>query len=361
MKIKKIIAAACALSLSACVFASCTDGETSSSAAESSSSAAETSSAAEESSSETESAVDSSSLAEDSSSLAEVENKQTSDITPAMWVITSESGTEITMLGSMHALKDEDYPLPDKIMDAYNGADILAVECDTTETQSLEYQVALTKEMVLEEGDSLKDHLSEEGYDILSEYLSTYGYKIEMFNGYKPWAVSSTVDSLSLLSSGLSTDLGIDYYFMEQAHESGKEIYEVESVDFQMDMLMNFSDDIYDLMFRCLEGEDKESQTELLMDMYKAWRTGDVDTIDKLNNQVDDEDGELSDEDMALTEEYMDKMIYDRNITMENSVKELLKGDKDVFFVVGAAHFTGEGGIIDLLEKDGYTVERIEY
>jgi uncharacterized protein YbaP (TraB family) len=32
-----------------------------------------------------------------------------------------------------------------------------------------------------------------------------------------------------------------------------------------------------------------------------------------------------------------------------------------VFYVVGAAHYAGEGGIIDLLEKDGYTAERVQY
>lgn len=46
---------------------------------------------------------------------------------------------------------------------------------------------------------------------------------------------------------------------------------------------------------------------------------------------------------------------------MAEAGKKLLGEGKNVFFAVGAAHYAGEKGIINLLKADGYTCERIEY
>lgn len=363
MKRNKILAVIAAVTLSMSAFASCGnsgDSSSSDSRAESSSASdVENSLSAADESSETED--NSSETSEDSQ--AEKENDgETSDITPAMWTVTSPEGTKMTMLGSMHALGKEDYPLPDVITDALDSADILAVECDVSEANSLSYQTALMKEMVYDDGTTLKDNISEEAYSALDSYLQTYGLNAEALKTYKPWAVANTVDNMPLLYTKLSADLGIDAYLIEQAKEKGKEIYEVESVDFQMDLIMNFSQEYYDLRFRSLVGETKDSQVNELTKLYEIWKSGDIEAFEELCESEEDVDSiELTDEEYAIIEDYNDQMLYDRNIGMEEAIKELLAEDKNVFYVVGAAHYISEGGIIDLLEKDGYTVGRIEY
>jgi hypothetical protein len=327
------------------------DSVTESVTAQDDSSAADTSATDTPESSQSDSATDS---ADDSS------QTEPSDITPAMWTVTSDSGVTITMLGSMHALKDADYPMPDKIMNAYNSADILAVECDTAEAETATYQLSLLKEMVYSDGDTLENHLTSEAYTALSDYLETAGMDISTFAKYKPWAIYSTLDTFAMSEAGLSSQLGVDSYFLDLAHSEDKTIYEVESVDFQMDLLMNMSDEIYSEALLAYEGETVESQSEMLNEMYEAWRTGDIDTVLELNEGTAEEGEEISPEEQAIIDDYNNQMLYDRNIGMENSVKELLDGDSDVFYVVGAAHFVGDGGIIDLLEKDGYTVTRVE-
>ncbi len=363
MKSTKFAAVLAAVAMSLSVFVSCGgDVDSSSSKAEEESSSAETtantSSAADESSvTETQSSESS----EDSGTEDEDNSGGTSDITPAMWTVTSPDGATMTMLGSMHALSDEDYPLPDAITDAFNSADILAVECDTDNASSLTYQTALLKSMTYDDGTTLKDNISEEAYSALNSYLGTYGLTVDLFASYKPWAVANTVDTMPILYSGLSADLGIDGYLISQAKENGKEIYEVESVDFQIDLLMNFSEEYYDLSFRSLAEETKDTQVDALMELYEIWRTGDIQSFEEMFESEDVNGLELTDEDYAVIEEYNDQMLYDRNIGMAEAVKELLADNKNVFYVVGAAHYIGDGGIIDLLEKDGYTVERVEY
>lgn len=275
------------------------------------------------------------------SSSAVTDDTKTNGITPAMWKVTSPEGNTMVMLGSFHALKDECYPLPEAVTNAYNNADILAVECDITSTsEDGEYMKNLMKQMLYNDNTKLSQHISEEAYSALQTYLGYWGMDISALEVYRPWAVSSTLDTLLIQDSDFDTEKGLDNFLLTTAHADGKEIYEVESVDFQMNMLINFSDDIYDLMFRSYEGETKESQKQALEDLYTAWKSGDIETFLEEDNEE-----ELA----GYTEE--DKKI----------AEDLMSQGKNVFYVVGAAHYAGEGGIIDLLEKDGYTAERVQY
>lgn len=176
---------------------------------------------------------------------------------------------------------------------------------------------------------------------------------------YRPWAISSTLDTLLIQDADFDSEKGLDNYLLTTAHADGKEIYEVESVDFQMNLLINFSDDIYDLMFRSYEGETKESQKQALEDLYTAWKSGDIETF--LEEDNEEELAGYTEEDKKIAEDYNNQMLYDRNKNMAKAAEDLMSQGKNVFYVVGAAHYAGEGGIIDLLEKDGYTAERVQY
>ena len=102
------------------------------------------------------------------SSSAVTDDTKTNGITPAMWKVTSPEGNTMVMLGSFHALKDECYPLPEAVTNAYNNADILAVECDITSTsEDGEYMKNLMKQMLYNDNTKLSQHISEEAYSAL--------------------------------------------------------------------------------------------------------------------------------------------------------------------------------------------------
>ncbi|MBR1422745.1 MAG: TraB/GumN family protein [Ruminococcus sp.] len=359
---KKIISMCISICLCAAVFSGCTENSPSSSEKKteaSSSAVEETTDVSSELESEAEvMSAPESKPEETSSSQSEPAPEETSDITPAMWTVSDDDGHEMTLLGSMHALTEEDYPLPNEIMDRYNSADILAVECDIKSEESAKMSFAILKDAYYDDGTTLKDHISEEGYEALSNYLSDTMYDISTLEKMKAWAVDSVLEEVGLQLSGLEYDKGVDGYLLSLAHDSGKQIYEAESIEFQMDMLLGFSDEIYDFLFRSLEDYTPQDSADELIDMHEAWRTGDVEALD---DTEEEEAEELSDEDRAIYDEYNKQMLIDRNAGMEECIKELLSEGKNVFFVVGAAHYIGDDGIISLLEKDGYKVERVKY
>lgn len=354
MKIKKLKSLAAILLSCALIMCSCSNSNSKDSS--------------QDSSVNTTSAV--SSLADDISRVnpfeensSEMDSKKESDITPAMWKVTAKDGTTMTLFGSMHAIKDADYPLPEKIISAYSSADILAVECDALEFSSdINKRYAIAAQMKYTDGTKLKDVISAEAYKGVCHLAEEYNLPMSQLEDMKPWAVSNTIDSYSLTGTDIKTSNAIDGYFLKLAKNDGKEIYEVESAEQQYDLLMNFSLDIYNMMFEGYNYQTKESIAESNEQLYQAWRTGDTETVEKLSTEISSVSGEeIPENEMKLYEDYSDQMLYSRNKVMTEAVEKLLSEKKNVFYVVGAAHFLGEKGIVSLLEKDGYTVERVEY
>ncbi len=55
---------------------------------------------------------------------------------------------------------------------------------------------------------------------------------------------------------------------------------------------------------------------------------------------------------------YLDLLLYSRNRKWAKTLDGLLP-EKSLLIAVGAAHLPGKGGVIDLLRKEGYTVEPV--
>lgn len=277
--------------------------------------------------------------------------------TPAVWKVTSPKGNEMYMMGSMHALNKTCYPLPDYVMNAYENCDILAVECDITDIMSgAGTQLKYADKMTYPEGGKLEEHISEETWENLIGYLDYYNIKPTKYENNTAWVVYASLQSVSLKGTGLTADRGVDGYLLDSAHRDNKEIHEVESVDSQLTMLMEFPDEMYDILLATYSADSAEALAQQNLDTFRAWKTGDVEWIEK-EAVADFPEGEGVEK--ALVDEYYSKMYVERNAHMENDAKELIDSSKNVFFVVGLAHFVGDIGIISLLEKDGYTVERV--
>ena len=67
----------------------------------------------------------------------------------------------------------------------------------------------------------------------------------------------------------------------------------------------------------------------------------------------------MNEKEQSLYDEYSEKLVLTRNRSMAQKAEEYLTSGQKVFCLVGALHFYGEGGIINLLQKDGYTITPI--
>ena len=99
-----------------------------------------------------------------------------------------------------------------------------------------------------------------------------------------------------------------------------------------------------------------EEFEEMFMELYNVWATGDMDAYLEMDSASNEE---MPEEIKADYELYNEKLLTERNIGMADVAEEYIKNGDNIFYMVGFAHFCGEGSVIDLLEERGYTVEKI--
>lgn len=291
-----------------------------------------------------------------------------SDIDPMFWVAEGKKGGKVYFLGSIHCAERETYRLPDKLMDAFLESDSLAVECDILAFESdFMAQLSMTNDLMYMDGSSVKDHLDPELYDAMVEFveenpsssLSSMGYTTDMLSRCKPAMWLSVLETIVCEKAGLQSDLGIDYHFLNIATSQKKPIIEIESVEFQNDMLTNFPDELMELQLWSYVSTPVEEQADALYEMFEGWTRGDATALISDPAEFTDcteEEIELYE---GLISDYNDAMCTDRNLGMVEAAVEMLENGDNVFYVVGAAHMVGNDGIIALLRDKGYTVTQL--
>ena len=278
-----------------------------------------------------------------------------SAVNPLFWEISSEKYSgRVYLFGSIHAARADTYPLPEHIMEAFDSSDALAVECDTVAfEEDQNRQMNALRSIAYLDGTTIRDHLSEQNYADAVELLRSLDLYASQYDYYKPALWTSILDSHIVALAGLNYDRGLDEFFIRRAKESGMEMLEIESVEFQYDMLGGFSDRLQELMLEDYLAEDAlEDQAEGLKQLYESWACGDPSGL----FDESDDSSQIPEADRVYYDEYTEKMLTERNTRMADAAESYVKRGMNVFLVVGSAHMLGSGGIVELLRARGYEV-----
>lgn len=282
-----------------------------------------------------------------------------SNITPLLYKVTDEQGNVVWLFGSIHVGRDDYYPLPDYVLDAFDFSDCLAVEANILKfEQDMNLQIQALSELVYKDGTKIKDHIPEEVYTEAVNVLKELNVYSSMFDMYCPMFWSSMIESLQMETLGIKSDLGIDYHLLKRADRLDKRILEIESVKFQYKMMADFSDDLQTvLLMQSINSFENKEETKVEMNkLLDLWAAGNE---EEFSGYLSNDLSEVSDEEIALYDEYYKAMFTDRNMAMADYAENALKQSKEVFICVGAAHIVGEDAVADLLAERGYTVELI--
>ena len=287
--------------------------------------------------------------------------KKESSVSPILYKVTDDDGNVAWLFGSIHIGRDDYYPLPDYVMDAYDSSDALAVEFDINafEKDTKAQMEALTS-LVYIDGTKIDEHISKELYDKAVEILEDHGMYSSMFDYYYPSFWASLIDNCMLMDLSVDMNSGVDKHLLNLAAKDKKEIMDVESAEFQYGMMADYSEDLQEMLLESsVESfDDIEKSREEIDEMLDMWASGNEDEFAELLAEEPDE--EMTKEEEELYEEYLNSMIVERNIAMTEFVEDVLASGKKVFVCVGAAHVVGEGAIAERLKDLGYKVERVQ-
>jgi uncharacterized protein YbaP (TraB family) len=265
-----------------------------------------------------------------------------------IWKITSDT-TYAYLLGSVHIANQEIYPLDSTIENAFESADNLVVEVNTNNISQVESVQLLAHYGQYPEGERLSENLPEELYNQLKEQFQKFGTDILLLNSYRPFVVYNVMCQLIMNSLGYKAEWGMDLYFLDKAQQSGKDILELETAEFQFDLLSSISDES---IIEAIQYDIDNPETEkYLRGLFSAWLDGDIAKMESITFEGLTEQPELA--------PYYEKMYDERNFNMLNKINEFLADDNTYFIVVGAGHLVGENGLINLLKEKGYSIEQL--
>jgi uncharacterized protein YbaP (TraB family) len=266
-----------------------------------------------------------------------------------LWKVQSKTGVAY-VLGSIHSLKKEIYPLDKKILDAYNETDKLVVEVNISKIKPETMQKSLLEGSTYSGEGSLRTRLSRDTYEQTEAKFSEYGRSIRQLDMFKPHFIAITLTALEIQKKGFDPEFGIDRYFLRKATQDGKEILDLETFDFQADLFRSFSDKEQELflIYTLMDMDIIGSQLDILID---SWLKGDANTMESILMKSIVDRPELR----PVYEILIDK----RNEEMTAKLEHYLATDSSYFVVVGAAHLIGDKGIIRLLKEKGYAIKQL--
>jgi uncharacterized protein YbaP (TraB family) len=264
----------------------------------------------------------------------------------SLWKIEGTKST-VYLMGSVHVLKPENYPLPAPLESAFTNSQIVAFETDLGEMEKGETQMKVLAKAKLPEGETLENQLSPEVYAQFTKHLDSAGLPAMVFSQFKPSMAAIMLVVLELQKMGLSTEQGLDKHFFTLAQKQGKQIVGLETLDFQISLVTDFTKAEGEALMRSTL-KDLDQLKSTIGDMLTAWETGDSEKLEKLLN-------EFVKEEPAIYK----RLLTDRNKSWIPKIEEFSRGDKNAVVIVGAGHLVGKEGVVELLKKKGLKVTQM--
>jgi len=264
-----------------------------------------------------------------------------------LWKVQSKTNT-VYVLGSIHYLKQELYPLNEKIEKAFDQSNILGVEANVDNVSKMDLQ-KLVESAFYSGEETLEKHLSPEAFELVKKQLTELGASIEAASKYRPWFLALSLASVEIVKLGFDPNSGVDRYFLSKATEK-KKIVELESLEYQINLFSALSEKNQELFLLYTLKDIKVLEQELDK-LIKAWTAGDEKGIESIMTRSMKEDKKL----VPIYE----KLVVERNRKMVSKIEDYLKEKETFFVVVGAGHLVGNQGIIELLKGKGFVLEQL--
>lgn len=263
-----------------------------------------------------------------------------------MWEVRHAGSPPTYLVGSLHVLTPEYYPLDPALDEAFAESKVLLEEVDLDELTSPATALALAAKAVLADGRTLEDTISPDLYKQVAARVEKAGLPLVAVQRMKPWMVAVMLTGPALKAAGFNTELGVDKHFFDRAKRAGMEIRPLETVAYQFDRLDQMSPALQEAMLKSVIA-DLDTEIANVKTIAKAWSRGEIAPLEKLLLGA-----------LAESPELHERLLVERNRNWVAPVERCLREKTRCFLVVGAAHLVGPDSLVALLKAKGYTVEQ---
>jgi uncharacterized protein YbaP (TraB family) len=263
------------------------------------------------------------------------------------WKVTDPQGIVMNLVGSVHLLTKDFYPLNPALERAYKDSDLLVEEVDIAELSGAGSQMSMLTRGIQPSSKPLDTVLSAATMALLSKKAQDVGLPIEALKQFKPWMIALTIEAMEWQKAGFDPELGLDKHFYNQAMADGKTVQALETIDYQISRFDEMPLDLQDhLLAETLKSIDTE-QTSMSR-LIESWRTGDAAAVERIVLK-----------DLQQEPQLYQRLLVERNRNWLPKLEALFAQRTRAMVVVGAAHLVGPDGLVAMFRARGYKVEQL--
>ena len=265
--------------------------------------------------------------------------------TPVLYQ-ASKGEQQIYLLGTIHAGRNDFYPLPTYVDEALGDSDLLVMEVDPQQlaqpiTAQLQQRLFIQSPPI-----PLSQRLPAPLYARLSKKIAALGLAEAPLMQLRNWVVVMQMTQAQIQQLGLQAGEGVDHRVAKLAQQHQLPIHGLETTEFQLGVLAQMDQLDSATLFKSTL-EELDSAPEFLLELENAWRTGDSERLFTLYR-----DYATATEQQALMQQLLDQ----RN---QNWVAWLQQqpSNSRLFMLVGDMHLHGPSSVLAMLQEHGYSIQ----
>jgi len=263
-----------------------------------------------------------------------------------LWSVKDSKGATVYLLGSIHVLTPDFYPLSPDIEKLFDASKVLVEEVNLDDMNDPTAMIPILAKAMFSDGRTLDQVVSAETYAEVKKRAEKAGLPMMAIQRMKPWMAAVALTAPVLQAAGFNADLGVDKHFYDKAKTANKERRALETVAYQLDRFDQLPMPLQEAMLKATM-EDLDTEVGNVKELAKAWQSGNTTTMERLMLGA-----------MLESPELYQRLLVERNVNWISHVDKCLQENAGCFVVVGAAHLVGPQGLPTLLQKKGYTVRQ---
>lgn len=267
--------------------------------------------------------------------------KKNNDNNTLLWQVSGKDIKKPSFIfGTFHLMCKDDIKFSEQLKISLNAADEIYMEMDMDDPSTM---LSGLLYMNMKNGRKLKDLYTPAEYNKVESYFKdSLKMPMMLFQGVKPYFL---VAMLYPKMMNCKTPSGIETELINLAKESKKEIKGLETMQFQASV------------FDSIPYEWQAKELLKNIDSFSVYKKEfDTMLLEYKNQQLSSMEKLLAKSEFGSDKKYEEILLTKRNINWVNQLRSVMN-KQSVFVAVGAGHLVGEKGLINLLKKEGYTVE----
>jgi len=262
------------------------------------------------------------------------------------WKVSGRDGA-IYLLGSVHLLTKDFYPLHAALEAAYKDSDLLVEEVDIADMTGPGAQMAMLQKGMQPSATPIEKVLSPATMALLQKKATDLNLPLDALKQFKPWMIALTIEAMQWQKAGFDPQFGLDMHFYEQAKKDNKAVQGLETVEYQIARFDEMPPELQDhLLSETLKEMDTEQQS--MTKLIDAWRNGDAPAVEKIVLK-----------DLQSEPQLYQRLLVERNKNWMPKLEALFARKSRALVVVGAAHLVGPDGLLAMLKSKGFKVEQL--